>query len=304
MSIGGGYYRRWFGNQTFTDDLRFGPSDYDGPFCINAPSNANLPGGGNYPVCGLYDLKPSVFAAQRVPDNLIRYSDDFGGETNLYQGFDVNLESRFANGAFVRLGAGAQARTFDNCNLLAAGPDANIGLGATIGTEVYEDGTTYCHREYPLRPDFKILGSYTLPGDVLLSGTYQYTRGIQTGGAGPSILANWSIASPLFAPNGGIGSTLGRALNPGSPTKSVQLMREGLEYGDQNLSQLDLRASKRFSFDRYRLRFDVDLYNVFNSNWPYTQNLTFSTSATAATWLRPTNVLQGRLFKIGSQFDF
>ena len=39
------------------------------------------------------------------------------------------------------------------------------------------------------------------------------------------------------------GSTLGRNLNAGSTFKAVQLMREGLDYGDQNLSQLDLRGA-------------------------------------------------------------
>jgi hypothetical protein len=80
-------------------------------------------------------------------------------------------------------------------------------------------------------------------------------------------------------------------------------MREGLEYGDQNLNQLDLRASKRFRIGRYRLRGDFDLYNVLNSNWPYTVSTTFSTAANS-TWLRPTNVLQSRFFKIGGQIDF
>ena len=35
-----------------------------------------------------------------------------------------------------------------------------------------------------------MLGSYTLPFDIQLSGTYQFSRGVQTGGAGPSILAH------------------------------------------------------------------------------------------------------------------
>jgi hypothetical protein len=166
---------------------------------------------------------------------------------------------------------------------------------------VYADGTSYCHREYPYRPDLKIFGLYTLPWDILFSGTYQYTRGVQTGGAGPAILATWGVASAAFA-NPAV-STLGRALNPGSANKSIQLMREGLDYGDQNLHQLDLRATKRFRFAQYRVRFEFDLYNVFNSNWPYTVNNTFANTATAA-WLRPTNVLQSRFFKIGAQFDF
>ena len=80
-------------------------------------------------------------------------------------------------------------------------------------------------------------------------------------------------------------------------------MREGLDYGDENLHQLDMRASKRFQFNRYRIRFDFDVYNVLNSSWRYTVTTAFSTAATSA-YLRPTNVLQSRFFKIGGQFDF
>ena len=52
ISVNGGYYRRTFGNQTFTDDLRYDENSYD-TFCITAPSDADLPGGGNYQVCGV-----------------------------------------------------------------------------------------------------------------------------------------------------------------------------------------------------------------------------------------------------------
>jgi hypothetical protein len=292
-SVQGGWYRRSFGNQTFTDDLRFGPEDYDGPFCIHAPANDNLPNGGNYDVCGLYDLKPAVFAERRPANNLVRFAKDFGnGETNIYSGFDAQIESRFANGAFTRFGVTAGRRTFDDCYSLESGDPTN---------ETYPDGTSYCHREYGYRPDIKATGSYPLPGGLLFAATYQFSRGVQTGGAGPSILATWNMTNALLAANG---STLGRNLNPGSSSKAVQLIREGLEYGDQNLSQLDLRLGKRFTFGRYRFRVDFDLYNALNSNWPYTVSTTFSNSATASTWLRPTRALDGRMFKIGGQFDF
>src|SRR5436190_11557091 len=302
MSVNGSWFRRSFGNQTFTDDLRFDRSSYDGPFCLTAPSDPQLPGGGAYQVCNLYDLKPSVFALGQPANNVVKFSDSVGGETNIYRGFDVNLESRFANGAFIRGGITAISRTLDNCNLANAGLDAvPFGQTAAVSVESYADGTSYCHREYSYRPDVKILGSYALRWDVLISGTYQFTRGVQTGGAGPAILASWSVASATFA-NPTV-STLGRALNPGSANKTIQLVREGLDYGDQNLHQVDLRASKRFRFAKYRVRFDFDLYNLFDSNWPYTVNTTFSSTAASA-WLRPTNVLQSRFFKIGAQFDF
>jgi hypothetical protein len=193
----------------------------------------------------------------------------------------------------------ATGRSLDNCNLFQADYFANsvaTAVGQSRGTETYPDGSTYCRREYGYRPDAKILGSYTLPGEVLISGTYQFSRGVQTGGAGPSIQAIWAAGNAVIAPG------LGRNLSAAN-TMVLQLMREGLNYGDQNLSQLDLRASKRFRFSRYRMRFDVDLYNALNSNWPYTVNTTFSTAATSA-WLRPTNVLQSRMFKVGAQFDF
>lgn len=301
-SINGGFYRRSFYNQLFNNDLRYDQSSYDGPFCVTAPSDTNLPGGGGFQVCNLYDLKPSVFAQGLPANTLVTFSKNFGGETNRYQGFDINLESRFANGAFIRGGISAASRLFDNCNLIGAGYDASVGNpGVVVQTEQYADGTMYCHREYPFRPDAKILGSYTLPLDIIVSGTYQFSRGVQTGGAGPAILATWTLTAAQFATPSI--STLGRALNAGAASKSIALMREGLEYGDQNLHQLDLRASKRFRFARYRVRVDADLFNAFNSNWPYTVNNTFSTAATSA-WLRPTNVLQSRMFKIGAELSF
>ena len=291
VSVNGGYYRRTFGNQLVTDDLRYDNSNYDGPFCITTPADVNLPGGGNYPVCGLYELK----AVNPAANSRVTFSKNFGGETNLYQGYDINLDARLPRGAFLRGGISASARTFDQCNLLKVDSPNN---------ETYTDQTTTCHREYGYRPDVKLSGSYTLPFDVLLSGTYQFSRGIQTGGAGPSLLASWTLTSAQLAPaTTTVQSTLGRGLATGVTSKTVALIREGLDYGKDNLNQIDVRMSKRFNFNGRRVRADFDLYNILNSNWPYTRNTAFSTAATAS-WLRPSNVLQQRFFKFGIQLDF
>ena len=150
--------------------------------------------------------------------------------------------------------------------LQAAGLDAmreyTTQLTTGMGTEIYPDGTTACHREYPFRPDAKISGSYTLPWDILLAGTYQYSRGVQTGGAGPSIQANFAIPAASAA-------GLGARSWTGAASRTVQLIREGLIYGDHNLTQLDVRLSKRFNLSNYRFRLDFDVYNLFNSSWPY-----------------------------------
>ena len=201
---------------------------------------------------------------------------------------------------FIQAGMNAQKRVFDQCALVDYGVlslltnAANAAASPEV-TEVFPDGSRACHQDLPYRPDFKFLGSFTLPLDIQFSGTYQFTRGIQNGQAAPSILAQW--AAPTAA------TTLGRPFAAGATTRTWNLMAVGENYGNFNLNQLDLRASKRFRLANYRFRIDFDAYNLFNSNWPFTVSNTFSTAATS-TWLRPTNVLNARFFKIGGQFDF
>jgi hypothetical protein len=302
ISVNGGWYRREFGNQTVTVDNRysFAKNSFDGPFCVNAPVDSTLPNGGGYQVCGLYDLKPAVVAQGLPANSLIQFSSNFGGETNIYEGFDLTTVARFKTGAFLSAGINAQKRIFDQCNLVDAGIPGSV-TGAGSVSEVFPDGSKACHQDLPYRPDVKVLGSYTLPYDVQISGTFQFSRGVQTGGAAPSILATWST-TPASA------TTIGQFRTPaaysaGATTKSVNLMAVGQNYGNDNLAQLDLRVSKRVRFQGYRFRVDFDAYNLTNSDWPFTVNTTFSTAA-SSNYLKPTNVLQARFFKIGMNIDF
>ncbi len=113
MSVNGGYYRRTFGNQTFTDDLRYDANSYDS-FCITAPTDPDLPDGGGYQVCGVMDLKPSVFALNQPANSSIRFSNDFGGETNMYHGLRSSTSNRAsATARSCKAGIAATARTFD-----------------------------------------------------------------------------------------------------------------------------------------------------------------------------------------------
>ena len=300
VSVNGGWYRRTFGNQTVTVDNRYSNAlgSYD-TFCANAPVDANLPNGGGYPVCGLYDLKPAVVAQGLVPNSTIRLSSEYGGETNIYEGYELSTTARFSRGAFLNAGINAQKRIFDQCNLVDKGILSAVITNQAAGTgypEIFPDGSRACHQDLSYRPDFKLSGSYTLPFDIQLGGVFQFTKGVQTGGAAPSIQATWT-GTPASA------TTLGRNYSAGATTKTVNLIAVGANYGNDNLAQLDLKLSKRFRFEGYRFRVDLDAYNLFNSDWPFTVGSTFSTAATSA-WLRPTNVLQARFFKIGAQFDF
>jgi hypothetical protein len=299
ISVAGGWYRRKFGNQTITVDNRYSIANgsYNGPFCLTTPLDPTLPNGGGYQVCGLYDLKQSVTTLP--PSSTLTFSSNYGGETNIYEGFEASVTARPRPGLFFNAGINAQKRVFDQCALVNYGVlgllTSNPALGGTEVSEIYPNGDRACHQDLPYRPDFKLLGSYALPYDVILSGTFQFSRGIQTGGAAPSILAQW--ATPVSA------TTLGQAFSQGAATRTWNLIEVGQNYGNYNLKQLDLRASKRFQVSQYRFRFDFDAYNLFNSAWPFTVSNAYTTLP-SSNWLRPTNVLQSRFFKVGLNFDF
>ena len=292
-----GWYRRSFGNQTVIDNQLTDASSFDGPFCINAPSNADLPGGGGFQVCGLYDLKPTFQGQVR---NIRTFAKDFGGIEDVYSGFDLNVNARLRSRTFISGGINAQKRTVNTCDtpLSAAIPGLVVAAFAAGSQQADSPEKRFCDQTFPFRPDVKLLASHTLPWDFVVSGTYQFTQG-------PNILANWAVPNATIA--AGLGRNLaacpaGSTATSCTSTKTVQLIEPGSVYGE-HLNQLDFRVSKRFGLARYRFRVDADLYNAFNSNWPFSVNNNFTTAASSQ-WMRPTNVLQGRLFKIGAQFDF
>ena len=61
-------------------------------------------------------------------------------------------------------------------------------------------------------------------------------------------------------------------------------------------SQTDIRMSKVVHVGRARFQPRFDVYNLFNVADVLTLN--------ARTWLLPTDVLSGRLFKFGALIDF
>ena len=308
-SVNADLFHRSYGNQTFTEDTRFTSASYD-TFCVFAPADSHLPGGGGTSVCGLEDLKPAV-AAQHLPaNNFVTFASNFGGIQNTFTGLSVSAIGRPLPGAYLQAGVSTEKIMLDFCNVTAAlgpigasgggpllgsavapaaGTNVYAGSTAATGTEVYADGSRACHQVSPYLFDAKILGSYTLPWDVIVSGTYQHSPG-------PNILATWNATNAAIQP------ALGRNLSLGAQSKQVSLEAPLSQYGS-SLNQLDLRASKRFTINRLRVRVDADFYNVLNSLWASTLNDTFSVLSSSQ-WLRPTNVLQARFFKIGAQIDF
>lgn len=126
---------------------------------------------------------------------------------------------------------------------------------------------------------YKTVFSYQLPADMQLSGAFQSTPG-------PRIAANYTVTSAIA----------GLTINQTSIT--TNLVVPGALYGDR-LEQLDLRLSKGVKVGRTRLVGNVELFNALNGAAVLVLNNTWG-----ANWLKPQNVLLGRMLKFGIQADF
>jgi hypothetical protein len=278
VAVGGGYFRRWFGNQRVTDNQSITPADYS-PFCVTAPIDARLPDGGGYEVCGLYDANRLV-----AQNNVISLASKFGTAKEIYNGFDLTMNARLSNGIVLSGGPSIGRTETDYC--FTVDSPQGTGLPPNQGA-TSSGGLKYCHVTPPFQANVKLLGVYPVPwGGVQLAATFQSLPG-------PQILASRSYSNAEIAPS------LGRNLATGANgVASVQLIEPGTMY-DERLYQLDLRASKVFRLARSRIQFNVDLYNVANAGSILSINNTYGPN-----WLRPTNVLQGRLVRLGAQVDF
>jgi len=199
---------------------------------------------------------------------------------------DVSLEGRLANGAIFNGGVSIGRERTDFCGIIEY---ANIGSNAaTSAGRVGETrvasfpSTNYCSVQPPFQPDFKALATYPLPGDLNVSAVWQNR-------AGPEVLASY------FVTDAGV-TGIDRPLTGGG--RSIHLIPPGTEYGER-VNQMDLRLSKNLNVGRGRVQVNAALYNLFNTDATLSWNTTFG-----PTWLAPSRIMQGRMFKVGATISY
>jgi len=267
VSMNASYWRSWMGNFFVTDNRATQPADFE-PFSITAPIDPRLPGGGGYPISGLYDLKPAKFGAPA--DNFFTRANNYGNQTEIWNGVDLTVNARAGAGMFVSGGSSTQRQATNNCEVLA---------------KVDNPSPLFCDASGTFITSIKFLASYMVPlVDI------QVTANIQNL-PGPEIAASYVASVAEVQPS------LGRPLSGGARNVTVSLIEPRSMYGDR-MTRLDVRIGKILRFGRVRATPSVDLYNMLNAS------TVLSHSSAYATWLRPQSIMPGRFAKIGLQLDF
>ena len=278
-SVEATYFRTSFGNFTVTDNLLVTPEDYD-PYSITVPGDPRLPGGGGNQLTGLYDINPAKFGQV---DLFVTSAENFGDQTEVYNGVDVSFDGRVGDGTLLAGGVSVGRTVSDNCFAVDSPEQARPGF--CTFTPPWSTGA-----------EFKFNGSYQLPLDTQIAWVLQYLPGIGR-------QANYSAGNAEIAPS------LGRDLAAGPNARAtVQLMPatacdffggcRSTEH-EARQTQLDLRFTKIFRTGQGRIKGWVDIYNVFNANTVLSAVGQFGPS-----YLLPSAILGGRLVKFGGQFDW
>ena len=297
VSVDVGYFRRWYGNFSATDDLNLSPADFDS-YSITVPTNSRLPGGGGNTISGIPALKASAFG--RAPNNQIQLAKNFGKQIQHWNGVDVNLQARLPNGLMLQGGTSTGRTTDDNCEILAKLPE----MAWSPAGPVASTSTEFCHVETPWQTQFKALGSYTIPRvDVQVAATFQSIPGNALSAAliVPSAVIQQSLGRPLAG--GGANNTInlipaiGQANNQPIPVLGAAGPTTSTLFGER-LNQLDVRVGKAIRVGARRATLNLDMYNLTNVD-----TITGTNNNYATLW-RPTGILQARFFRVSTQIEF
>jgi hypothetical protein len=218
-------------------------------------------------VVTIYDYDPAFRGAAFV-QNELRSSD----RDDRYQTIEFTLTKRTSG----RWGAMASFWAIKNHEWLTSPAAQNSRLQDNPNND-----------QYPLNETWEwagnMSGSYSLPGGVQFSGFLQSKIGVQ-----------------------GQRTNIFRAVDPdGGPrlnqlsTVTLRLEPFGAQKGPA-IVVVNLRGSKQFSFAGVnRLKFDVDLFNLFNSSAPITANF-----QSGPTFGYATAVVPPRIVRMGVKYSF
>jgi hypothetical protein len=227
-----------------------------------------------------------------------------------YDGIEINISARLPHGVRVFGGSSTERTLSNSCS--AAKNNPNL--------------LAFCDQwqnDIPFQTSFKLAGTYPLPWyGIAVSASLQALAGANAGSdalpygqftagtgwdpsgnaAGPNgrgtylnvaQTTTWTTTTCLDASK----CTVGQRIIPGLTQAglTVPLIAPSTEYLPR-LNQVDFAVNKSFSVGQMRFSPKLDVFNAFNSD-AYTG--ISSTQFGAATYFRPSTILQGRIIRLG-----
>jgi hypothetical protein len=307
ISLDVAYYRRIWQNFPVVDNVLASASDFQ-QFTMTVPTDARFPNGGGNALT-YYNVVPTLFGKTQ---NNYTLSDKFGNEYEHWNGFDISVNGRLANGLRFQAGTGTGRTVTDNCEIIAQLPEM-LSWGATNAAAVAANGAQpqlakeFCHLQEPWMTGFKGLAIYTIPrAEVQIAATFRSVPGVANafgngaGGAQPSgLAANFAATNAYLAANSNLGRLLSGTTQATQNTTLV-IVNPDTIYLDRD-NQLDFRIGKVFRWSGTRTTINLDMYNMLNRSTVLTANQTYSLVNNP--WLTPTAIANPRLFKISFTFD-
>jgi hypothetical protein len=298
VSVTVGFHRNSWGNWYVVDNRATSFEDYT-PFSIQAPVDPRLPGGGGYTIGNLYNLAPTKVGQV---DELAQTFENFGDQTENWQGFDVSVATRLLWGLTLQGGAGTGRKMADACAVrsklpeLGTGPtgQANSSVTANVLVTTQRGALSvtnpHCRFREPYRTDFRGLAAYTIPkADVQVALTWMSVPG-------EYLEANFVADNAWIA---GGPQPLGRPLT-GANVVTVNLIQPYTMFADRR-NNMDFRVAKVFRYGGLRTLIGVDVYNLMNVDVVTAYNQTF---VPGGPWLTPTALQPARYARISAQIDF
>jgi carboxypeptidase family protein/TonB-dependent receptor-like protein len=283
-----GYFRTWYSGFLVTDNLAVTPADYD-RYCFTAPTDSRLAMSGKQ-ICG-YDIKPAKFG---LNDSVITQASNYGPRTQIFNGIDVTMNARLKEGAQFAGGLSTGRTVENSCATVDYPQDAKTGVGANIvraNTDPIVPG--YCRSTPPwlAGTQVKFMLIYPLPFSLQTSVIYQNFSGIEN-------TATYTATNAQIAPS--LGRNLAQCAAGAACTATVTMALDppGSSY-EPRLQQVDLRFSRTLRLDKYKLRGNLDVANLFNANSVLSVQRQYG-----PTYLNVLQIMGGRLMKVGLQLDF
>ncbi|MGE3508915.1 MAG: carboxypeptidase regulatory-like domain-containing protein [Vicinamibacterales bacterium] len=285
LSLSFGYYRRGTHNQRVTRNLGWSDSDYTIVNVVSPLDGTVIP---------VYNLNPALRAnLNRLDEN----STNSDLRRRTYNGFQTGFNARVRGFQF--FGGWTMDRIVDvRCDAIESNAGRYAGTAAIAASNQPQPDFHWCDQsqlDMPFLHEFKVAGSYTLPWyDIQANVALQSYNG-------QPLFTRWNIGQTTrYAANCPGPCRPGELVIPNQtlPSYIVDLVAPGQAFYERQ-NQLDMGFRKIFRVGKYQLSGQVDFFNIVNSSYIKSQNVTFGSSLGT-----PLDILQPRTMRLAAQLKF